>query len=97
MKMKFNECEQKWFDDCVKNGTFYIYYQRASQSGMTRYYKIFLDYNGHLYDITYFINQKFYNSNKREIAVHGFGFSGEDYIARKIEEDYGETIKWYIL
>ena len=97
MKMKFNEWGQKWFDDCVKNGTFYIYYQRSSQSGMTRYYKVFLDYNSRLTDITYFINQHFYNSNKREIAVHGFGFSGEDYISRKIQDDYGQAIEWYTL
>ena len=97
MKMKFNEWEQKWFDDCVKNGTFYIYYQRSSQSGMTRYYKVFLVYNGQLNDITFFINQKFYNSDKREIAVHGFGFSGEDYISRKIQDDYGQAINWYSL
>ena len=95
--MKMNEYEKEMFENYVNYGTFYIYYQRSSQSGMTRYYKIFLDYNGHLYDITFFINQKFYNSDKREIKVHGFGFSGEDYIARKIEEDYGETIKWYTL
>ena len=95
--MKMNEYEKELFENYVKYGTFYIYYQRSSQSGMTRYYKIFLDYNGHLYDITFFINQKFYNSDKREIAVHGFGFSGEDYIAREIEEDYGEPIKWYTL
>lgn len=97
MKMKFNEWEQKWFDDCVKNGTFYIYYQRSSQSGMTRYYKVFLLYYNQLLDITFFINQHFYSSDKREIAIHGFGFSGEDYIAREIEEDYGEPIKWYTL
>ena len=97
MKIKFNEWEQKWFDDCVKNGTFYIYYQRSSQSGMTRYYKVFLDYNSQLTDITFFINQHFYNNNKREIAVHGFGFSGEDYITRKIENDYGKPIKWHTL
>ena len=97
MKMKFNEWGQKWFDDCVKNGTFYIYYQRSSQSGMTRYYKVFLDYNNRLTDITYFINQHFYNSDKREIKVSGFGFSGEDDIARKIQRDYGQAIEWYTL
>ena len=97
MKMKFNEWEQKWFDDCVKNGIFYIYYQRSSQSGMTRFYKVFLLYENQLLDITFFINQHFYNSDKREIAVHGFGFSGEDYISRKIEQDYGQAIVCYIL
>ena len=97
MKMKMNEWEQKWFDDCVTNGIFYIYYQRSSQSGMTRYYKIFLVYNGQLNDITFFINQHFYNSDKREIKVSGYGFSGEDYISRKIQDDYGQAIKWYTL
>ena len=97
MKMKFNEWEQKWFDDCVKNGRFYIYYQRSSQSGMTRYYKVFLVYDEQLYDITFFINQHFYNSDKREIAIHGYGFSGGDYIASKIENDFGNLIKCYIL
>ena len=97
MKMKFNEWEQKWFEDCIERGKFYIYYQRSSQSGMTRYYKVFLLYYNELLDITYFINQKFYNSNKREIAVHGFGFFGEDYISRKIQDDFGKSIKLYTL
>ena len=44
-----------------------------------------------LNDITLFINQQFYNKDKREIGVRGHGFS----IVRKIEEDYGEPIEWY--
>ena len=64
---------------------------------MTRYYKILLVYNGQLNDITFFINQHFYNSDKREIKVSGYGFSGEDYISRKIQDDYGQAIKWYTL
>lgn len=97
MKMNLNEWEKKLIDDYVKYGTFYIYYQRSSQSGMTRFYKIFLDYNDRLTDITFFINQKFYNSDKREIKIHGFGFSGEDYIARELENKIGQAIEWYIL
>lgn len=97
MKMKFNEWEQKWFEDCIERCKFYIYYQRSSQSGMTRYYKVFLLYYNELLDITFFINQHFFNSDKREIKVSGFGFSGEDYISRKIQEDYGQAIEWYTL
>lgn len=89
--MKMNDWEEKWFLDCIKNGSFYIYYQRSSQSGMTRYYKVFLVYNGMLNDITLFINQHFYNKDKREIAIRGCGLS----IARKIALEYGEPIEWY--
>lgn len=91
--MNMNEWEQKWFDDSVKNGVFYIYYQRSSQSGMTRYYRVFLVYNGYLNDITYFINRQFYNKDKREIAICGCGLS----IVRKIELGYGIPIEWYTL
>ena len=88
--MKMNGWQEKWFEDCIKNGTFYIYYQRSSQSGITRYYKVFLVYNGVLNDITFFINRQFYNKDKREIAIRGHGIS----IVRKIEEEYGEPIEW---
>ena len=95
--MKMNEYERKSFEDCIERGKFYIYYQRSSQSGMTRFYKVFLLYDNQLLDFTFFINQHFYNSDKREIAVHGFGFSGEDYITNKIENDFGKSIEWYRL
>lgn len=95
--MKMNEYERKAFEDYIEKGKFYIYYQRSSQSGMTRFYKVFLLYENQLLDITFFINQKFYNSDKREIKIHGFGFSGEDYISRKIQDDFGKSIEWHTL